>query len=274
MAAPLVPAGFTPSKILGQNFLIDENLCRRLVDALDLGPEDTVLEVGPGTGALTTLLLDRAGRVVAIEKDPRLAAALRDRWATRPTFTLIQADFLEWEPPGPLGSGSVKVMGNLPYSITGPALVRILAGEVPRVAAVLTIQREVAQKLTAAPGTEHYGRISVLAQLAGTVRTVCDLPPGAFWPPPRVVSRAVHFVPSRDFPDWRGSRLEAVIKSAFAERRKQATKSMASTLQVERPRLIEVFERLGLGLKLRAEDIAPVDFLRLTEELGPELEAQ
>ena len=183
---------------LGQHFLNRRNILERLAEAACPGPEPLVVEIGPGRGALTEFLLLRAARVVAIEIDPRLAESLRERFRDVPGLTVVEADVLksdlsQW--------GPAVVAGNLPYYITSPILERIFAlGPLLRRAVVLT-QREVAERLTARPGTRECGYLTVVANLFTAPEILFPVPPGAFSPPPKVESAAVRFTPRPPAPD-------------------------------------------------------------------------
>lgn len=183
---------------LGQHFLIRRNILQRLAEAACPRPEPLVVEIGPGRGALTEFLLVRADRVVAIEIDPRLAEFLRERFRDAPELTVLEADVLDTD----LAQwGPAVVAGNLPYYITSPILERIFAlGPLLRRAVVLT-QREVAERLTARPGTREYGYHTVLTNLFTAPEILFRVPPGAFSPPPKVDSAAVRFTPRPPLPD-------------------------------------------------------------------------
>lgn len=176
------PEGFRPSKVLGQNFLADPRLASRLVEALEPRRTDWVVEIGPGRGALTRLLAGRVGRVVAIERDRRLVEALRQQFEDDPTVTFVEADAREADLPSLCqGVDRVKLLGNLPYSVTSPLLIHFLdqGGFLERM--VITVQREVAVRILARSGKE-YGRLSVRVALGAETRRLFDLPPGRFGP--------------------------------------------------------------------------------------------
>lgn len=186
--------GLSPRKRFGQNFLIDQNLVRKLVQEAGVGPGDLVLEVGPGTGTLTEELLDRGCEVVACELDRGLAAMLRERLGDRPAFTLIEGDCLEHkrevsrEVRSSLGGRGFALVANLPYGAATPVMLALLTRHAECRGMYVTIQREVGERLAAASGSDAYGAISVVAQTLAEVRQIARLPPECFWPRPDVTS--------------------------------------------------------------------------------------
>ncbi len=219
--------GLSPRKAFGQNFLIDHNLIRKLVDASGVGAGDVVLEVGPGTGTLTEELVQRGCRVVAAEIDRGLSAHLREHFASAENFTLVEGDCLADKRTlapaivAALGDGSFTLVSNLPYGAATPVM-SVLLADYPRCRGLfVTIQREVADRLGAKPGTKEYGTLSIVAQVTAEVRTVAALPPECFWPRPDVTSAMVSLtrlpVPLVD--DVRG--LGDFCQSLFEKRRKQ-----------------------------------------------------
>lgn len=221
--------GIRPSKALGQNFLIDANLVRRLVEASGVGPGDTVLEVGPGTGTLTAELLARGCRVVAVELDDELCDLLLETLGLEhpDRLALIRGDALaskrELNPDAAraLGDGPFRLVANLPYQAATPLILTLLADH-PRCAGLfVTIQREVADRLTAGPGDGAYGAISVVAGCTARSKRLAVLPPECFWPRPGVTSAMIGLtrLQSPVTPDPRG--VAEFCRVLFASRRKQ-----------------------------------------------------
>ncbi len=219
--------GLSPRKSLGQNFLIDHNLIRKLVDASGIGAGDLVLEIGPGTGTLTDELLDRGCRVIACEIDEHLAALLRDRFAEREGFTLVEGDCLESKrelsraTAAALARRPFTLVANLPYNAATPLMLTLLCEHPECRGLFVTIQREVADRLLAAPGTRDYGPLAVVAQAVGEVLHIATLPPECFWPRPDVTSAMAAVVrrPSPLAPDARA--LADFCQKLFSQRRKQ-----------------------------------------------------
>lgn len=189
--------GLAPRKALGQHFLIDQNLTRALVDAAGVGPGDRVLEVGPGTGTLTEELLSRGCRVVACELDPGLCDLLRDHFDAHDGFTLIEGDCLESKHEvsaavrRELGSEPFRLVANLPYNAATPLMLTLLLHHPECGGMYVTIQREVADRLTASPGSPDYGLITVVTHALARVRRLALLRPECFWPRPEVQSAMV-----------------------------------------------------------------------------------
>lgn len=191
--------GIRPDKKRGQSFMTDRNAARKIVRTAGVVKSDTVLEIGPGLGALTTPLLERAGRVIAIEQERRLAACLRERFRDYPTLHLIEGDALTAdlrETAGKGGGGGrIKVVSNIPYSISTPLIAKLLH-ELPEAdLLLLTVQRELAERIVAEPGNKAYGAFTLLCRYHANVRICFDLHPRVFYPSPAVVSSVVLFRP-------------------------------------------------------------------------------
>ncbi|MCC5786620.1 MAG: ribosomal RNA small subunit methyltransferase A [Phycisphaerales bacterium] len=230
--ALLESRGFAPRKSFGQNFLIDQNLLRKLADSAEIGPGSLVLEVGPGTGTLTEELLDRGAEVIACELDRGLCELLRERLGANERFTLIEGDCLakksqlSTEVASTIGDRKFSLVANLPYSAATPLIMTLLVDHPNCERMCVTIQREVAERLAAAHGSKAYGSkaygpISVVAQSCAQVRIVANLPPSCFWPRPEVNSAMVR-IDRLGHPlcgDLQG--LALLSKRLFSSRRKQ-----------------------------------------------------
>ena len=210
---------------LGQNFLVDERARQRIVEALGDVSARTVVEIGPGHGAITELLAGRAERLVALELDRALAAELQFRFRDRPGVTVLEADVLKSDLAGFAGTGAtLDVVGNLPYYITSDILLHLFraatAGVIRR--AVLMMQREVAERIAAAPGVREYGLLSATTQMYARVDLLFTLPPEAFQPPPEVHSSVVRleFAPRFVELGVDAAGFDAFLKQAFAQKRK------------------------------------------------------
>jgi 16S rRNA (adenine1518-N6/adenine1519-N6)-dimethyltransferase len=265
--ALLAEARSRPRHQFGQNFMIDQNLVRTVAEAGKLGPADCAIEVGPGTGTLTEELLGRAGRVVVMEIDRDLAALLRTTMANRQHFTLIEGDALAGKHDlNPLlldqitqarrDGMTVKLVANLPYNIASPLVIEMLIAGVDLLA--FTVQKEVAQRLAARPGTGEYGPLTVMAQMLARVELLRTLPPQAFWPPPKIESSLVRLV--------RDDRLGELAKpfgrfvhALFSFRRKTLRRALVQAgMDAER-----VLSMTGLDGQRRAEEFEPEVFLAM-----------
>ncbi len=226
--------GVKPKRSLGQNFLIDHNLIRKLVDSAGVGPNDVVLEVGPGTGTMSEELLERGVRLVACELDDVLADVLRERLGKHPRFTLVHGDCLEdkrtvnraamravQEGMHAAGVDRFHLVANLPYGAGTPLMSALLVEHAACATLAVTIQREVGDRLLASPGSKDFGPLAVLAQALGTVERVATAPPECFWPRPEVTSAMVLVRRRPDPLTADAAGLSEACRVLFAQRRKQ-----------------------------------------------------
>jgi 16S rRNA (adenine1518-N6/adenine1519-N6)-dimethyltransferase len=257
--------GFRAVKRLGQHFLFDPGILRRIVNAAGPLEGAFVLEIGPGPGGLTRALLAAGpARLTAIDADPRSIEGLRGlEEAAGGRLRLIEGDALGLDPAS--AGDPVTIVANLPYNIATELLLRWLRRLDPIRLMVLMFQKEVAMRLAAAPGSEHYGRLSVLTQSQCTVERLLDLPPGAFVPRPKVWSSVVRLRPR---PDRQGAArlalLEDVTRAAFGQRRKMLRSSLG-TLGIDVPRLLA---GAGIEATRRAETLDLAELDRLAAVLG------
>ncbi len=270
----LVSAGLAPQHRFGQNFLTDLNLMRKLLRAAEPQSADVILEVGPGTGSLTELLLETGACVIAVELDRGLAELLRGRLGRRENFTLIEADILahkhEINPevlrllsenvPGP--GGGRKLIANLPYQIATPLIMELLYSDPPFKSLTCTIQKEVGQRLVAELGSEAYGPLSIIAQTLADVSTITTMPPTAFWPVPKVHSVMVRIVPRCDSEIGRADALPfaKIVQRAFRQRRKMLRRSLRDW-DIAEPEA--VLAEVGVSSDARPEALSPTKWRRL-----------
>jgi 16S rRNA (adenine1518-N6/adenine1519-N6)-dimethyltransferase len=264
---------------LGQHFLVDASYRQRIAAAVDLRPEDLVIEIGPGRGAMTELLAERARHVVAVELDGMLAEQLRKKLGTESTIELLQADILTVDLAEVCrrhGTERCFVFGNLPYYITSPIIHRLFTFRDCIRAMVVLVQHEVAERLVATPGTREYGYLSVLAQLFSNPRILLRVPPGAFAPPPKVYSTLLEFQMQKTGgtkPPLAKAEVEGFlqfVKRCFAQKRKNLPNNLAGFYS--RARLNLELNRLSLAPSVRAEQLALDELLRLYRGLGCPLE--
>jgi 16S rRNA (adenine1518-N6/adenine1519-N6)-dimethyltransferase len=262
---------FQPRKGLGQNFLVSEGALRRIVAAADLKPEDVVLEVGPGLGTLTRLLAQQAERVIAVELDQRLVEILSRTMADFPHVEIVQGDILEMEPGGPGDlsglSPGYKVVANLPYYITSAALRYLLTARVKPQLIVVTVQREVAQRMTASPG--QMSLLSISVQFYGRPRIVARIPAGAFYPVPKVNSAVVRIDPYESPPVAVADvdRFFGVVRAGFGQKRKQLRNALAQGLSLPVSTVVEALHRAGMNEKRRAQTLSLEEWARVTQEI-------
>ncbi len=247
---------------LGQHFLRDASVAARLVAALRAGPEDTVVEIGPGRGALTTHLVGRCARLVLIERDPDLARALRERLANRDAVTVVEDDAARVDLAGLLPSPGALVLGNLPYEASTAILANLLRARRLVARMVLMFQREVAARLAAPPGAREHGALSVLVQVRCRVEPLMDVGPERFSPPPRVWSRALRLTllpadhalaDAADDPAF-----EDFAHALHAHSRKTVLNSLSAGLGLPRPATLALLDRAGVDPTLRPSHV-PLD---------------
>jgi 16S rRNA (adenine1518-N6/adenine1519-N6)-dimethyltransferase len=251
-------------KGLGQHFLVDENLLGVIGRLADLHHEDVVLEVGPGLGVLTTYLADRVERVYAVEVDTSLSAQLRERLGLRPNVHLRFGDALRLD-LGEEAPDATKLVANLPYNIATPLIVESL-DRLPGIQLwCVMVQRDVAERLFAEPSTKAYGAVSVLVQLVAERIGFHPVAPTVFRPRPRVDSALVSFRRTGLPADFR--RVKRVVEGSFAHRRKQLANSLELAGVASRESAVRAIAALGRSPVIRAEELAPAEFLRLAEKL-------
>lgn len=254
-----------PRKRFGQHFLHDPAVLKRIVEAIDPAHGDFVVEIGPGEGALTRPLLARLDRLTAIEIDRDLAAVLAREFPPA-KLSILVADALDFDfsvfPAG------LRVVGNLPYNISTPILFHLarFADRSPRQIRDMhfMLQREVVDRMVARPSTPDYGRLSVMLQLRFAMQKLFDVGPGAFRPPPKVDSAVVRLVPLATPPACDAMLLERIVREAFSARRK--------TLRNALPLESHDYEELEISSRLRPENLAPSDYVRICQYIGDKSE--
>ena len=269
--------GIQLTKSLGQNFLHDSHQLDRIVAAAELTPADKVLEIGPGLGPLTALLLAKAGHVLAIEKDARLVEVLNERFAAQlsvphpalhaPHLELLHADALEVLKHEQRDWHDWKLVANLPYSVASPILVELACGERAPKMLVATLQLEVALRLMAQADDDDYGVLTLLVQLDFAPRGWFKIPAGSFFPSPDVDSACVCLARREKplLPEARRKTFVRLVKLAFSQRRKMMLKLLKQDWPVER--LHASFDQAQLDPKTRGEAVSLAQFVKLTELL-------
>lgn len=266
-----------PRKGLGQHFLADPNILRKIVEAAELSPEAVVLEIGPGLGTLTRWLAEAAGRVVAVELDARMIGVLQAELSHLPNLELVQGDILQLDPlalirdptSSDLGSPSVyTVVANLPYYITSAAIRHLLEAELPPNRLVLTVQLEVARRIVAEPGDMSLLAVSV--QFYGKPRIVAKIPAGAFVPPPKVDSAVVR-IDTYDAPPvavYDAETFFRVARAGFGQKRKQLKNALAAGLGLPPGEVAVAMARVGIELQRRAQTLSLAEWADLAREFG------
>lgn len=266
--------GTRPKRALGQNFLVDPNIQRKIVRELDPRPEDVVLEVGPGHGELSQYLVGRCRRLVLVEKDRDLARGLRARWGDRPDVDVVEGDALR------IGlsefvrdAAAVRVVSNVPYNITSPLVFAFLELEPAAGRIVLTVQREVADRIVAPPGIKAYGALSVGVQAIAVASLAFRVGRQAFRPVPAVDSAVVRLEPRPDAAAVDRVALRTLTRACFNRRRKQLQKTLRTAPELSFAGDVgTVLGRLSIDPSVRPEMLDPPTFVRLAAALRAEKE--
>jgi 16S rRNA (adenine1518-N6/adenine1519-N6)-dimethyltransferase len=261
---------FKPRKRLGQNFLVHESVINTIVRLLDLAPQDEIVEIGPGLGLLTRRLIEAARRVWAVEIDSGLVTRLqRSSLSSYPAFQLIHNDILKVAPEDFLPSHRVKLVGNLPYSISTPVLFRLFDWHAHFSSVVLMVQKEVADRMTSGPGTKTYGTLSVWCQVHGRIVKKLSVSPEAFFPKPKVRSTILKLelypeplIAAEELPLLRG-----LVRSAFGQRRKTLGNALLRWLQRDRSEIESFLRSKGIDPVRRGETLSVEEFLALSRAL-------
>lgn len=256
-----------PRKRFGQHFLRDRSVLERIVAALGLTGHETVVEIGPGRGALTDLLVPRVGRLVAVEVDRDLVAILRERYAGQPHVEIVEGDVLQHD-LGALAGGPFVLAGNVPYYITTPILFHALRPPRPE-RAVYLVQREVADRVVSPPNGKDYGALSVNVQGFARAEVLFRVPAGAFNPPPQVESAVIRVTPRTDpVVDAEGEeRYRAFVQAAFGLRRKQMRRVVRTVRGLSVEEADTALAKASIDPESRPETLAPEDFARLVAAL-------
>jgi len=258
--------GFRPKKRLGQHFLIDEKKIEAILRLMDLSEDDEILEIGPGIGFLTRRLVTKARKVWAVEVDPLLVKWLRESsLGTNSSLNLVHADVLKIHMGEILPKRKVKLVANLPYSISTPVLFRVLEEREHFSVLVLMVQHEVAERLAASPGTKSYGTLSIWCQIHGQILDRVHVPPNAFFPRPRVQSTIlkIGLHPEPLISSEYFSSLHDLVRACFGQRRKMLSNALANMLKKERADVDVLLRHEGIDPRRRGETLSVDEFIRL-----------
>jgi 16S rRNA (adenine1518-N6/adenine1519-N6)-dimethyltransferase len=268
--AALRDAAFAPKKSLGQNFLIHDRVLDSILRLVDPTPEDEILEIGPGLGSLTRRLLERARRVWAVEIDRFLVEKLRaGDLGAHPALELIHGDILKLPLESILTARKIKLVANLPYSISTPVLFRLFELRERFSFFVLMVQREVAERMASAPGTKSYGALSVWCQVYGRITAKVPVAPEAFFPRPKVRSMALKIELHRDplVSQDEVAVLQGLVHAVFGQRRKTLQNNLVTWLKIGREEVDRLLHSQGIDSKRRGETLGIDEFIRLTRAI-------
>lgn len=267
---------FNFQKKFGQNFLIDTSVLDRIIAAAEITDEDICLEIGPGIGTMTQYLAERAGEVIAVEIDRNLIPILEETLGNYDNVTIINEDILKLDIPGILeqkGGRPVKVVANLPYYITTPIIMGLFEKHIPLKSITVMVQKEVAERMQARPGTKDYGALSLAVQYYARPEVVANVPPNCFIPRPNVGSAVVRLIryekPAVQVEDE--GRLFSIIRASFGQRRKTLVNGLANAPELGLPkeRTAAVLEEMGLSPMIRGEALTLEQFAELSDRLNP-----
>ena len=274
--AVLQKYGFRFQKKFGQNFLIDAHVLTKIADAAGITDEDVVLEIGPGIGTLTQVLCERAKEVIAVEIDRNLIPILKDDTCKEySNLTIIEGDILKVDVAELVrehGGKPVKVVANLPYYITTPIVMGLLEKHIPVASITVMVQREVAERMQAGPGSEDYGALSLAVQYYAEAYLAAFVPPNCFMPRPNVGSAVIRLTLREEPPVHVKSEeiLFSVIRAAFAQRRKTLVNGLGNSAEVDctKERATEILTSLGLSPSVRGEALSIAEFAAIADALS------
>ncbi len=267
--------GFNFQKKYGQNFLIDSHVLDKIVDAADIGPDDFVLEIGPGIGTMTQYLAEAAREVVAVEIDRKLIPILEDTLSDYDNVTVINEDILKVDLAALARERNqgkpMKVVANLPYYITTPIIMGLFEKDVPLESITVMVQKEVADRMQVGPGTKDYGALSLAVQYYSEPKVVANVPPNCFIPRPDVGSAVIRLTRYEKSPVEvkDASFMFRLIRAAFNQRRKTLQNGLHNSreLQLEKGKVVEALEKMGMPATVRGEQLSLEEFARLSDLL-------
>ena len=272
--------GLKPCKSLGQNFLVDSNLLTKIVAAADIDEKTGVIEIGPGLGALTDKLLEKAGKVVAIEIDRELAALLRERYEGENRLTILEQDILTSSLEQIIeielkDYKKLKVVANLPYYITSPIIIKLLEENIHFDSLTLMVQKEVAERLTASLGNKEYGSLTVFVNYYADVKIAFNVSRNVFVPKPEVDSAIIQLMPHREKPfrPVDEQLFFSTLRAGFRHRRKTLTNNLIMEFagDLSREEINEVLGAVSIDGMRRAETLSPAEFVKLADGLSTAL---
>ncbi len=266
--------GFEFSKSLGQNFLIDGNIVRKIVEKANVTKEDYVLEIGPGIGTLTEELALNAKKVVAIELDKDLLPILDETLGKYENIEIIHGDVLKVDLEKiieeKLDNKPVKVVANLPYYVTTPIITKLLESNLNLDSIIVMVQKEVAERMEAKPGGKDYGSLSVFVNFFSIPEIIIKVPKTVFMPQPKIDSAVIKLNIKKDLPDIDKDKFFKIVKAAFSKRRKTLLNALSTYgFNIDKGTIKETLEKLNIKPEIRAENLSVEDFIKISKSLPP-----
>ena len=264
---------FNFQKRFGQNFLIDSHVIDKIIRAADIKKTDTVIELGPGIGTMTQYLAENAGRVFAVEIDDKLLPILADTLSPYDNVTVINQDILKTDIESLAGKGvTVKIVANLPYYITTPIIMGLFENHVPAESITVMVQKEVADRMAASPGTKDYGALSLAVQYYADTYLAANVPPNCFMPRPGVGSAVIRLTRHKEMKVKVSDekKMFKIIRASFGERRKTLANGIKNSpeLSYSREQVENALTDMGLDTRVRGETLSLLQFAELSERLG------
>ena len=260
-------------KSLGQNFLVSDEVVEGIVESANINKEDIIIEIGPGLGVLTNLLLEKSDDVIAVELDNRMVEIISDRFKEKTNLTVIHEDILKVDLKELLNSrkksenSKVKVVANLPYYISTPIIMKLLEQNQIIDEIIVMVQKEVGQRLTAKTGTRVAGAITYAVEFYSDATAIINVPKESFVPSPKVESAVIKLKIKSKTQNVNKEMLFKVIKTAFSQRRKTLSNALVNGVIVEKNKLEQVLEKAGLEKNVRGENLTLEDFIKLCENI-------
>ena len=259
-----------PKKYLSQNFLVNLHAAQRIVDSLDLSPEEAVLEIGSGKGVLTQFLIEKAKKVYAVELDKSLCEILKEKFVHQKNLEIINQDILKVDLKKLVPhSEKINIIGNLPYQITSPILDWLIESKELISKAVLMVQKEVAVRICAGPGSKDFSPLSIFVQVYTIPKILFSLKPGSFTPPPKVESTviALDFLSQSMVKPEDEKLFFQIVKASFSTRRKIILNCLSSNLKLPKDKVENILSELKINPQSRAETLEIIQYLKLTQQI-------
>ena len=265
------------NKRLGQNFLINQEVVEKIVECAKLDKEDLIIEIGPGLGTLTQKLLEKAGKVISIELDTKMIEILKDRFSLYNNFEIINKDVLKVDLNTIIKNEKqntnikhVKVVANLPYYITTPIIMKLLEDNLDIDEIIVMIQKEVADRLIAIPGSKDTGAITYSVYYYCETEKILEVPNSSFIPEPEVTSEVIKLILRKEQPIIvkDKEKMFYIIKNSFMQRRKTLLNALANTKIISKEDGVKIFKKLKFDINIRAEKLSLEDFAKLSDEIN------